>query len=316
MRRCASNSYTIVSILSRNLRSLGAKRISIMKPTLNLYLDDSGTRNPDWKAWKHPHPWNWFALGGILINDEDESYARSKHAEFCTRWKIDYPLHSQDIRGETKNFAWLGDLERTQHNRFMEELTKLLVEVPVIGHACVIDRPGHDLRYRELYGRQSWSLCKTAFCVVVERAAKIAQKAGRRLRVLPEYSDPLSNKYIQSYYRDLKNKGLPFAADTSQKYEPLSQEQLNHILYTFRFKQKSSPMTQLADLYLYPMCRVAYDPAYRAYQALYDARKLIDAVLEENEIPYLGIKYSAFELVLNTKTEDEPRSCAASLTET
>ena len=65
---------------------------------------------------------------------------------------------------------------------FYEDLYQLLRAAPVTGLACVIDRPGYNARYREKYGRQRWSLCKSAFTISVERAAKYARSLDCRLR--------------------------------------------------------------------------------------------------------------------------------------
>jgi hypothetical protein len=44
-----------------------------MPKILNFYLDDSGTRHPDHKQGKRAaHGYEWFALGGILVKEEDE----------------------------------------------------------------------------------------------------------------------------------------------------------------------------------------------------------------------------------------------------
>jgi hypothetical protein len=51
-------------------------------------------------------------------------------------------------------------------------------------------------------------------------------------------------------YDELKAEGRPFAADTSDKYVPLSAAELRATLYEFKLKAKTSPMAQLADLYL------------------------------------------------------------------
>ena len=42
------------------------------------------------------------------------------------------PLHSYDIRGETENFTWLGALKPNEHDRFMRDLSRMLLAVPVI----------------------------------------------------------------------------------------------------------------------------------------------------------------------------------------
>lgn len=261
-----------------------------------LYLDDSGTRNPD-HAPQQPLFRDWFALGGVLINEEDEGIARTAHERFCNEWGINYPLHSFDIRLTRGRFSWVRMLGSKDYNQFMQGITNLLTSIPVTGHACVIDRPGYDARYREKYGRQTWMLCKTAFAVLCERAAKFAQRDGRKLRVFPEESDKTADGYLRSYYKELRISGMPFQTESSAKYAPLGKEQLADALYELAFKRKSSPMVQIADLYLYPMARGGYQQDYRPYAELREQKKLIDDLLPGEELPHLGIKYSCFDLV-------------------
>ncbi|MFA6220538.1 MAG: DUF3800 domain-containing protein [Erythrobacter sp.] len=267
-------------------------------PDLLLYLDDSGTRNPDrgCKAIADPDRPDWFALGGILLASEDESAARQLHSDFCRRWDITYPLHSSDIRFRKGEFNWLKHLSIPEFERFHEDLAATLIAMPVRGIACVIDRPGYNNRYLEKYGRQRWSLCKTAFSVVVERAAKAAISEGRRLRVFPERADKQADGWLAGYFRDLREAGMPFAVATSEKYAPLTNGDLGHTLREFRPKYKSSPMVQIADLYLYPICRGGYVD-YRPLSILREEGKLIDCTLSDDELPSRGIKYSCFELV-------------------
>jgi len=129
-----------------------------MPNVMCLYLDDSGTRNPDRRVAQEFTYRDWFALGGFLMKEEDEGVIRTSHSNFCDRWEITYPLHSYDIRAETGNFTWLGALAEREHAKFMRDLSGMLLSVPVIGHACVVDRPGYNHRYREKYGRQTWML--------------------------------------------------------------------------------------------------------------------------------------------------------------
>jgi hypothetical protein len=97
---------------------------------------------------------------------------------------------------------------------------------------------------------------------------------------------------------------MPFSADTSAKYAPLSARELSETLYELRFKKKSSPMAQFADLYLYPMARGGYQGDYWPYSKLCKSKKLIDNHLAAEEIPHLGIKYSCFELVGEAKRKE------------
>src|SRR5688500_14957929 len=169
-----------------------------MPSILNLYLDDSGTRHPDHEPGNLPaHGRDWFGLGGIMVSDEDEPTVRERHQEFSARWNIDYPLHSHEIRGRSKKFAWLRKLDAAEKDRFLAELEAMLTALPVLGTACVIDRPGYRNRYDAKFGRQHWSLCKSAFFIVVERAAKHALAQQRKLRVWFERADKITDSWMQ-----------------------------------------------------------------------------------------------------------------------
>lgn len=269
-----------------------------MPDVTHFYLDDSGTRNPDHDPGRRPaHGHDWFALGGVMIRQEDEQQARDAHAAFKESWRFDGPLRSANIRSRSENFAWLGKLEQKEQERFYEELYQLMAKMPVIAHACVIDRPGYNSRYLELYGRQRWSLCKTAFSVAIERAAKLARHDGRKLKVFVEKGDKKTDKVVKDYYNDLRQNGMPFAAAKSAPYQPLNSNEFSETLYEFRTKQKTSPIMQMADLFLWPICIGGYDPNNRPYVRLKEDNKLIDCHLSQAEIPALGIKYSCWELV-------------------
>ena len=189
--------------------------VKLMSSVVNFYMDDSGTRHPDFDP-KGASGRDWFALGGILVHESDEEKAREMVAAFRVKWPQleGKPLHSYDIRNKTHDFRWLVDLNRDEHSRFMQDLTDLLVGLPVVGLACVIDRPGYDGRYREKHGREMWSLCKTAFTVVVERAVKFAQGKGARLRVMPERCSKQCDNALESYQKATGTQFIrnPFSA--------------------------------------------------------------------------------------------------------
>jgi hypothetical protein len=267
-----------------------------MAKVINFYMDDSGTRHPDNNPGKRAaHGYDWFALGGILVKEEDEPAARQLHQEFCDDWEIDYPIHSVEVRGTTGGFSWLNDLTDDEAKEFYEELYLLMKNAPVTGLACVIDRPGYNARYREKYGKQRWALCKTAFNVATERAAKYARAEGYRLRVAPERCNKPEDALLKSYYEVLKKDGLPFAKETSEKYAPLTPADFQKTLYEFKPKYKSSPMAQLADLFLWPICMGGYHAGNRPYQRLKEDKKLIECVIAEADWPVLATKYSCFE---------------------
>lgn len=265
-----------------------------MPKELNFYIDDSGTRHPDKPGTSGSSTRDWFALGGVLIKETDEGECRRKHAEFCSKWGISYPLHSTDIRNTASAFTWLRTAETAEKERFVRDLTNYLLGIPAIGLACVIDRPGYNKRYQDQH-KDRWMLCKTAFSIAVERAAKYAQSIDHKLNVYVERCNDDDDVKIATYYKDMKAAGTPFNAQNSQKYSPLSGEQLKSVLYDLKFKRKSSPGIQMADMYLWPMCMGGYHESNRPYVALREAGKLMDVLCGEKNVAELGIKYSCFD---------------------
>ena len=269
-----------------------------MTDILNFYIDDSGTRHPTRRRGTVAgHGYDWFALGGVLIRDRDEESARTLHAAFMARWSITSPLHSSEIRSQKGSFAWLRGLSAPDEARFYEELFQFLIDVPVIGLACVIDRPGYSARYLDQYDQKPWMLCRTAFSVVVERAAKYARQLGARLRIAPERCNRTEDAWMKGYYNALKEDGMPFAAQNCDKYGPLSPSDFRKTLYEFRLKAKSSPMAQLADLYLWPICVGGYHLSNRPYARLFKEGKLIESRLPEDTWSVAATKYSCFDSV-------------------
>lgn len=280
-------------------RLAGAISGCVMVDVLHFYMDDSGTRRPNHKVGKKAaHGYDWFALGGVLVKEEDEPEVRRQHQAFIERFNISSPLHSVEIRGRNEGFLWLNDLGAADQAEFYEALYLFMRDCPVTGIACVIDRPGYNRKYSEKYGRNPWSLCKTSFTVSVERAAKCARRMNRKLRVFPERCNKADDETLKGYYGDMRTVGMPFAADTSTKYGPLTQQELKDTLYDFKPKQKTSPMIQLADLYLWPICMGGYHQSNRPYQRLKADGKLIECVIEAEAVPTEGTKYSCFEEVV------------------
>lgn len=269
-----------------------------MVDVMQFYLDDSGTRHPRHDRGTQPeHGYDWFALGGILVDQQDEPEARDLHAAFRENWGIEAPLHSSEIRSQNENFLWLRGLNRKDQDRFYEELYQLMRAAPVIGLACVVDRPGYNHRYLQMYQQEPWLLCKTAFSVAVERAAKYAREKGYRLRVLPERCNKPEDALIRGYYDELRADGLPFAAESSSKYQPLAAKEFQQTLYEFRPKAKTSPMAQFADLFLWPICIGGYHASNRPYARLMKDGKLIECFLPKETWPMRATKYSCFDLV-------------------
>ena len=273
-----------------------AELVSKIPSIVNFYMDDSGTRHPDRKPGRRPaHGHDYFALGGVLIDEPDEERARGQYDTFCRKWKIESPLHSSEIRAKRNNFAWIGTLPSKEQERFYEELFQLMARMNVLGLACVIDRPGYNSRYKEKYRSDRWLMCKTAFCIAVERASKYAINQGAKLRVLPERSSKKDDRVLNQYYEALRDSGSPFDPDRAGSYSPLDASQYKATLRELRFKSKSSPLVQIADLFLWPMAMGGYDASNRPYARLCEEEKLIDHACSKVEVE--GIKYSCFELV-------------------
>lgn len=270
-----------------------------MTQVLNLYLDESGSRRPDRYPNKTHNP-KWFGIGGILLKEEDKPLVEKLHNIFCNKYNLDIKqvyLHSHEIRQKQESFAFLNEISEGDYVRFMNDLSSMLIKMPVIGIGCVIDQAGYHNRYQEKYRDDIWLLCKTAFSICVERAAKYALEQNKKLRVFVERANKHDDKILESYYSSLKIDGMPFNDNKMVKYQPLKKTDFQKVLYEFKIKYKKSISTQIADLYLYPICRGGYDAAYRPYQILLEARKLINQNIDGSKIDEIGIKYSCFETV-------------------
>lgn len=241
------------------------------------------------------------------MRDSDLQQANAQIDAFRVRWPEmgKEPLHSVDIRGRRGAFRWLQSASAERKTRFFDDVTRLMTCLPVTVLACVIDRPGYNQRYKELYGRERWTLCKTAFTIAVERAAKFAHHEGRRLRIYVEQSDKKTEGKLRGYYDEMRLAGLPFDGATSAKYQPLAADALARTLLEFKVKTKASRLMQIADVALWPACMGGYLPENVPYVALRDSGRLLDAhCTPANGL--LGIKYSCFDALKASQKIQEP----------
>jgi Protein of unknown function (DUF3800) len=265
------------------------------KPEFLLYFDESGSRDPDRNKRESALTPDWFGIGGILVNATDKPEIEAKMSAFRESWPQMglSPFRSYDIRNRTKGFRWLSQLDDKTLNNFYDELSATIASLPIVVTGCVVHRPGYNERYLVRYGPRRWKLCKTAFHIAVERAAKYALHYGARMRVYVERRDKVTETQLKGYFDEMRNAGQPFNTETSAKYQPMTADQLRSTLFEFDVRTKESALMQVADLVLWPICRGRYAPDDRAYCLLQSWGKLLDAhCTEANGL--LGIKYFCF----------------------
>jgi len=264
-------------------------------PRYHLYVDDSGSRYSNKPQAPRVDGMDYFALGGILIDEADVSAVQASHSDFLRRWGLTAALHSTKIRGRRGAFSWLST-DELKANAFLADLEKFILDSPIVSIACVIDRPGYVARYAEKYP-EPWLLCQTAFAILIERASKfVRERSGGRLVVYFEEAGKKEDRAILAYMKALKSAGMPFRGSADAGYESMSPDEFRAIVQGEPNRvTKKSPMIQLADLVLYCMARGGYDESYPPLQALHARGRIIDAMLKVGEIPTRGVKYSCFD---------------------
>ncbi|UTW12952.1 DUF3800 domain-containing protein [Marinobacterium rhizophilum] len=265
--------------------------------TFHLYIDDTGTRCPDRKTTvTRSDGMDHFAFGGYLVAAEDIDHIDQQHAQLVTDFGLTGPLHSTKIRGKKGAFSWLR-CEDDRSRAFYEQLNQFVITAPIVATGCVVDRPGYVARYLERYDNKKWMLCKSAYSILIERAAKYAKKHDRKLAVYVEATGKREDALLKQYHVDIVDNGLPFNPATSGIYAPLEPADFKSILLkTPKFVKKDSGRMQLADLVAYAVAKGQYDSSYRAYEELRKHSRLIDNVLEDEEaIRAVGIKRYCFD---------------------
>lgn len=206
--------------------------------SFSLYLDDSGVRHPDRKPALDRHDGvDCFALGGLLIETEKLDALTAGYDRLTARYGIGYPLHSHKIRTRKDTFRWL-ESDPAKAAVFYQDLERFLCGIPGCAVACCIDRPGYDARYAGQYGKERWKLCKSAYAIVVERAAKWAIRHGGKLIVSVEQTGKREDSDISRYHRDILDQGMYFDKERSEKYGPLSPLCLAETLMKSGFRHK------------------------------------------------------------------------------
>lgn len=262
---------------------------------LHLYIDKSGSRMPDLAGVvQRRDGMDYFAFGGILIDEDDIKTVLEAHRQITEAWTLAGPLHSTKIRGRRKHFSWLA-LDAAREAAFLSHLENTILALPFIGHACVVDRPGYVARYSQLYA-PPWTLCKTAYAILIERSAKFARLQGKRLKVFYEEAGEKEDRALEEYTKLLKTEGMPFNRDSAKPYGSLDPCDFRTIIDGEPQRiTKEVPMVQFSDLILYAIAKGGYNKTYAPYANLVSAKRLIDCHLDAAAKLTLGIKYSCFD---------------------
>lgn len=265
-------------------------------PSILFYMDDSGARALD----KKPEPpridgLDYFALGGVLVRSEDVETINDAHRKLCTNHNITYPLHFSCIRSKKKHFRWMeSDHERAES--FLNDMWEMMFELPIIGHACVIHRPGYIARYHERYGSNRWELCKSAYTIAVERAAKFALREGRKLIVHIEQTGRKEDRRIKTYHREMLEAGMPFDTANSLKYAPVDSDRFKKTMTANpSFYTKANLLGQLADIALFTLAKGGYDSNYRPYKGMVDSNTILNQQTVSGDVNVEGVKYYCFD---------------------
>lgn len=276
-----------------------------MPKSFHLYLDETGTRKLN-KNRESTEKYEAFGIGGFLIREEDIEIAKQAHDDLCSKWNINYPLHLTKIRNGNSPFGWLrrieGDVERLRTiEAFNTDLGDCLKKFPMIGLGCVVNKQKFYTEASEQYPKSRWAICKTAFTITLERAARFAIDENRKLRVYIEASGEKDDRRLIQYFNEMKIGGNPFNKENSSKYSPLSQYELADVLYDIQVHKKSEgKLIHFADILAYPIMRGAYpDKPYWLHSFLMNSGILSDAILPTEAIPVRGIKYAHFKSSAN-----------------
>ena len=226
--------------------------------SLNLYFDRfPGSRHPDKKADKNRRGAGLVRSRWISNPTGRWTSGQITSPSYCGQMAREGSVPYDGYALKQKGFFLVGALGQTKSKTdFGSDYKGMLARVPVIGIACVIDRPGYVARgYLEKYP-DKWLLCRSAFDILIERSAKFAKMKIENYEVIHE-GDVGTNEVMKSYFRNIKQNGMAFDGTRSSRYKPLPKEEFGSILTTIEYKTKESPLMQIADSYVYAMARAA-----------------------------------------------------------
>lgn len=273
-----------------------------MLPTKKIYclfVDDSGSQCPDRNQAPRIDGIDVYALGGILIEETAIEGVKSLHKQLMIKHELECPndsfakvnLHSTKIRCKKDDFKWLENNPQKAAS-FHHDLSELIISIPIVGHACIVDRSNYHQRFAGI--KNKWEIGRSAYQILIERAVKfVRSNGGTKLKIYVEKTGKKEDKLIQSYHERIRTEGMEFDPKNSSIYSPINNEEIsNFLLKNVEFGTKDNRMLQLADLVLYPLIKGYFDKKYPPYQALLKNNKIIDCLVQDPKKE--GVKYYCF----------------------
>jgi hypothetical protein len=255
-----------------------------------LYLDDIGSGKP---GLNDAFP--MFGLGGCIVKKSDEPIVRQLLRDFKQKWGIalNIPLHGAEIRAEKDNFRWLK-ADKEKCIEFKKDVLRFVLTLPIVVHACIVDRAGYYRRYHEKYNRASWDMRKSAAVILLERSCKfVKHQGGKSLAVTFELCGKTEDFLFRQSYADLRNKGNLFNESSSEKYKPAGSTELSQMLGPIAYgRGKSEELLQIADLCLFPVATAKNGKPNVAMDAFRSSRLIVDELVSDSAV---AIKYYCFD---------------------
>lgn len=255
-----------------------------------LYIDDVGSSMPGTRD-DFPN----FGLGGIIVNREDESSIKNILRNFKNEWGIPQkiPLHGSEIRARKERYHWLATLQDDEVKKFKIGILEMVLKMPIVIHACVIDREGYYNRYYEKYGRSTWNMRQTACQILLERSVKfVKSRAGKSLTVFFEMCGSTEDKLFKETYNALRSTGHQFNSQNAQTHNPLLPNEISEILNESpKGRKKDNELLQIADMCLFPVA-IAKGKDDSTLKRLNSSGKVVDGITNDKTS---WIKYSCFD---------------------
>lgn len=256
-----------------------------------LYSDDTGSETP---GLYDEYP--YFGLGGIIVRAVDEPEVLTLLRAFKTKWnmKLDAPLHGAEIRAVKGRFRWLKTLSEADLIMFKTDLLRMVLAMPIVVHACIVDRENYYKRYKKLYGKNIWAMRSSAAVILLERALKFVRHAGgKRLTMRFERCGTSEDHNLREVYRNFRTGGHPFNPDNASKYDPLAADSISSILDEHPIGGgKEVELLQVADLCLFPVATSRNGKPNAAFAKLLSEKRLVDALTAD---PSIAVKFYCFD---------------------